>query len=72
MKLRNVLIVMTIAILVVTYSSNAEAENKNIVSKGRIVFDNETLDDSSDDVVIFDASDFIQLEQKIDALAQRL
>ena len=72
MKLRNIMIAMIIAILVVAYSSDTKAVNKNIVSKGRIVYDNETWNDSSDDEVIFDAMDFIQLEQKINALAEKL
>ena len=72
MNLRNILIVMITGIFVVAYASDAEAVNKTIVSKGKIMYDNETITDFSDDVIIFDAYDLIQLEQKIDAFAERL
>ena len=72
MKVRNILLAVLFMLLIITNTSKTEAVNNSIVSRGRIVYDNETPNNSSDDVIIFDAEDLIQLNHKIDALADKL
>lgn len=72
MKLRNIIIAALIAVIALSYSSPSKAADVVLISNGRIVYDNETPDDPSDDIILFDAEDFKTLKNKIDALESSL
>ena len=74
MKTRSFIIAAIFAILLTFYSNTAQAQsgNTSIISNGRITYDNETPDDASDDTILFDASDILLLETKINNLEASL
>ena len=63
-KPRNIIIGGVLAFAILSVSSNVNAIS-TLVSKGRLANDNGTIDNTNDDIILYDATDLYSIEDRI-------